>query len=43
MYCRETSQELPKKHHECIAVVKATVDTAAMINAQLWAWYEFLI
>jgi hypothetical protein len=41
MYCRETSLELPKKHWECITVAKATAETAAMVDAQLW--HEFLI
>ena len=41
MYFRETSIELPKKHHECIAVVKATAETAAIVDAQLW--HEFVI
>jgi hypothetical protein len=31
----------PKKHWECITVVKATAETAAMVDAQLW--HEFLI
>jgi hypothetical protein len=31
----------PKKQYEYIAVVKATAETAAMVNAQLW--HEFLI